>query len=341
MKRLSIASTALAVLLSGPVLAADLPTAKGPPPAPMAYVPAFTWTGFYVGVNAGYAWGDSNTRYGYAYQPYSVPVLTDAAAARDLIIVNPYYPWFSPDWATPYGWPASFGNNANGFTGGLQAGYNFQFGSFVVGIEGDINWLNASKSASWYNSGDWGTGAEICVISAADVAYCDGTWEAGLRAKTTMNWFGTLRGRAGVAFDRALIYVTGGLAFGNIKGSTSGYFNAYGFPVEIIDVPALAAVGVAPPGADQIYGSVWAGSKSSTQVGWTVGVGAEYAITNNWTVKLEYLYYDLGDISYTVAGTYGTYGFPGTGLGATGVNYFTASHEVTGNIVRAGVNYKF
>jgi outer membrane immunogenic protein len=98
--------------------AADLPTKKGPPPAPMMAAPAFSWTGFYLGLNAGGAWGSTNINDNYALGPI-------------------------------FGIPASQTINADSFIGGAQAGYNYQFGgNFVIGgeVEFDGMDLNASKT---------------------------------------------------------------------------------------------------------------------------------------------------------------------------------------------------
>jgi outer membrane immunogenic protein len=113
---------------------------------------------------------------------------------------------------------------------GGTAGYNLQLGGWLLGIEGDIGWSN---------------------IKGSTTTNCIGTCE------TSSNWLGTARGRFGYAFDRFLPYVTGGAAFGDIKGTSGGSF-------------------------------------SKTAVGWTAGGGIEYAFLYNWSAKVEYLYADLG-----------------------------------------------
>jgi outer membrane immunogenic protein len=101
--------------------------------------------------------------------------------------------------------------------------------------------------------------------------------------KFSNSWFGTARGRIGYAMNNVLAYGTGGLAYGNLELRTAGL------------------------------------SESKTQVGWTLGVGAEVGLTPNWTARVEYLYFDLSESSY----------FTGT------------SHGLESNVMRAGVNYKF
>ena len=119
---------------------------------------------------------------------------------------------------------------------GGTLGYNYQMGSFVWGLEADIDWTNIKGSS-------------------------DATNVACVNCETSNSWLGTARARIGYAFDRWLPYITAGVAFG--------------------DVQATSALG----------------SNSTTQVGWTAGVGLEYAFMGNWTAKLEYLYVDLGDAS--------------------------------------------
>ena len=181
------------VALGGTALAADLPSRKGPVYAPIA--PIFTWTGFYVGVNAGYGWGNiDSTTFGV------LPTL----------------------------------NDPEGFVGGGQIGYNYQLGQVVLGVEADFQGsdLRASVRDGFGNS-----------------------------ASNDLNYFGTVRGRVGFAFDRFLPYVTAGLAYANVETRFS--------------TPFATA------------------SSDNVQYGYAVGAGLEYAFTNNLTAKLEYLYVDL------------------------------------------------
>jgi outer membrane immunogenic protein len=136
------------------------------------------------------------------------------------------------------------------------------------------------------------------------VALPAGTYSASEK----IDWFGTLRGRLGyAALDRALIYVTGGLAYGHISASTN--FTA--------------------PNVSTIY----PGETSATNIGWTVGGGVEYALTDDLSARVEGLYYDLGSV--TVIGNE----IPPT------FTPFPFQHNKTfdanGTIVRVGLNYKF
>lgn len=119
-----------------------------------------------------------------------------------------------------------------------------------------------------------------------------------------LTWFSTVRGRVGYAADHWLIYATGGLAVGHINSS----FNW-----------------VSTPGGVTFY----SGSDSQTRTGWTAGGGLEYAITNNWSAKLEYLYLDFGTFTFVSPNQ----------LGA--VAAWKTDVHARDHVVRVGLNYKF
>jgi outer membrane immunogenic protein len=183
MKKFLLSSVALLGLTAGAV-AADLP-ARRAAPAPFVAVPVFTWTGFYVGVNAGYGF-NSNNNDNYGYPFFGAPTA-----------FNPFF----------YG----NGNNGSdgGFVGGGQVGYNYQFGSLVVGVEADLQYADLGGR----NNGYYGF-------------YGDNGGSDG--------YFGTVRARIGVAFDRVLVYATGGFAYGDVNSGNNGYgypgFGTVGFP---------------------------------------------------------------------------------------------------------------
>jgi outer membrane immunogenic protein len=167
MKKILLASVAL-FGFAGAASAADLPMRAAPPAPVIAAAPIFTWTGFYVGVNAGYGWSND-----------------------DFDAVD-----FADD------------EDDGGFVGGAQVGYNYQIGSFVVGLEGDIQYADFGAEGAFDVDGD---GDEDGVFESSD-------------------WFGTVRARAGVAFGQALIYATGGFAFADDStGWTAGGGVEYAF----------------------------------------------------------------------------------------------------------------
>jgi outer membrane immunogenic protein len=161
-----------------------------------------------------------------------------------------------------YGWgPAhqfGFGGqspsfNMKGVVGGITAGYNYQISNVVLGIEGDLS-LSSMKS-QFSSTFNWGCG------------FANGCTDE-------IRWFGTVRGRLGLAVDRFMIFATGGLAVAGLRDQIA-----------------------APVGCDFGF------CGTSTKLGWTVGAGVEAMIAPNWTAKAEYLYMNFGNTSHgTVTG---------------------------------------
>ena len=152
MRRVFLATIGLLGLATS-ALAADLPRAMPPTRAPI-FVPGYSWTGFYVGINGGGAWGRS-------------------------------------DWSGFAG-----DNDVSGGLVGVTAGYNWQSGQWVFGLEGDIDWSNIKGN------------------------FTNAACPTGCETKNT--WLGTARGRLGYAFDRVMPYVTGGAALGDVRATQAG-----------------------------------------------------------------------------------------------------------------------
>jgi outer membrane immunogenic protein len=223
-------------------------------------------TGVSPGVVAAGAWSCVMSRFVWGAMALIAAGWTMSAQAADLYgsryTVNQTL--LRPDsWAGPYlggtlgyAW-GSVANNPtkpSGVAGGVQAGYNWQQqnSQWVFGVEGDIQATGAEETfAPW---------------------------------KFSNPWFGTLRGRAGYAFNNVLFYGTGGLAFGELRATTFGV------------------------------------SESHTNVGWTLGAGAEMGFAPNWSAKVEYLYVDLANSNFVITGASNGYRF---------------------GLIRAGVNYRF
>jgi outer membrane immunogenic protein len=248
-------------------------------------IPVFTWTGFYVGVNAGYAWADSNRN-------------------DDVIFFTPGSIVGSP---TTTGTLTLFNNNGgndDGFTAGGTLGFNYQMGAVVLGVEGDLNWADIGGN----NSNNNNVGGTYNFAGVLGLAFAPPPATIVTNGRGGIDWFGTIRARAGVAFDRALIFATGGFAFGG-GGNNNGFCGGF--------------VGGGCGGDDD-----WRG-------GWTAGGGVEYAFTNNLTAKVEGLYVNLGKGDNNTVGA--VYNLPTNtlflGNGRNGDDAF--------GLVRVGVNYKF
>ena len=177
MKYLGVAGLAFgAALASGAARAADLPALAAPVPG----IAATTWSGAFFGVNGGYGWGTASQTAGVG------------SAA------------FNPPFSTLGGMPGtSVSTSINGGIFGGHAGYNFQYGNFVLGAESSIDW-----------TGLRGTGTAVLtfpgIVGTPTESY-----------KTSLKWLETSTARAGVAFGNILVYAKGGLAIGNVDVSTT------------------------------------------------------------------------------------------------------------------------
>jgi outer membrane immunogenic protein len=305
MKKMLLLASA-AIVSGTSAFAADLPARKVTPVAPIA--PAFTWTGFYAGLNAGVNWSSRNVE----------TILNGGGVALATY----------PDMVQALS-PQPYGNNRAGFIGGAQIGYNYQINQFVIGAEADFMGMGVSKRSGATSSGASSSDASNFISSLLPGDGTINSEAAGaVSTKITQNWLGTVRARAGFAADRFLVYATGGLAYGNVKSQTNA---ALTFDQTYTDNTSSPPV-VSP----YLAGTVpWTGGKTSTQVGYTVGAGVEYAVTNNWIIRGEYLYYNLGSVTNLAS----------VGPAATGTVLETISisskTKVDGNIVRAAVSYKF
>ena len=142
-------------------------------------------------------------------------------------------------------------------------------------------------------------------VGAASIGVFTGITES---KSAKISWFGTVRGKVGYVIDTLLLYGTGGLAYGKVSASTS--FNDPSF------VPSAI---------------VFAGSHSSTKLGWTAGAGVDYALSGKWTVGAEYLYVNLGSISVTETQV----------SGPANASTFTSDSKFHAHVARLNFNYKF
>src|SRR5262245_60955282 len=226
------------MLVSIAAQAADvrLPIYKSP-----VYVP--TWSGFYIGGNAGGAWGRSD----FSTNPNCPP---DPAAA--VFCNSAPNPSFLNGVSVA---AAGTGRlNPSGFTGGVQAGYNWQTGTLVWGAEADFNFLDLKKSVAT-------TGTFPAPFLGTQFA---------LTEEVRTSWLATVRARLGVTIvPNVLLYATGGLAITDFKFASAYSDNAIGggFP-----------------------GGTGSASTSSVRTGWAAGGGLEWMFAGNWTLKAEYLY---------------------------------------------------
>lgn len=166
-----------------------------------------------------------------------------------------------------------------GVIAGGQIGFNWQTGASVFGIEADGTWGNLDDTST-------------CALPSGLTLSCRGA----------PTYFGTVAARAGISFDRAMLYVKGGGAWVHEDFTQLG-------------ITALVCVGTPCTGSNFVWG-------------WTLGGGLEYGITPNWSVKVEYNYLDFSNKDQvTVTNTVG------------GTNTFGVSKTM--HLAKVGVNYRF
>ena len=182
--------------------------------------------------------------------------------------------------------PVTGAIKSGGVLGGLQIGYNQQVGGFVLGLEADYALAHVQGDVS---------------ASVNALPFNGGVWSGAAKAESMLESLGTVRARAGVAVNSALLFATGGWAYGRNKIITSGTLS-----------DAVSRASQSFTNADSKWMS-----------GWTLGGGVEYAFMPNMTAKLEYLYADLGKSTFS-AGAFGS---------------TAVSNKLS--IIRAGVNYRF
>jgi outer membrane immunogenic protein len=212
--KLAVTLSGLALLVAGSASAADMPVKA--PRAP-AYIPAYSWTGIYLGVHGGVLAGESNS-----------------SVTSETPLSGTFGKSYDP---------------SGGFIG-AHAGFLYQFGNgFVLGLEGDVD-------HPWAEGDGAPQPSELLIASQAF-------------GEAEIKWTASVRGRFGYAFDRTLLYATGGVAFAKLDHS-------------------LTMQSQLPGGYD----------RSADLVGWTVGAGLAQAFTNHLSGFVEYRYTDYGHDSF-------------------------------------------
>jgi outer membrane immunogenic protein len=168
----TILGLVLATAIAGPAAAADMGYPRMPMKAP-SYAPAFSWTGTYVGANLGGIWGF------FDVNPTTTNNITGAVGAPGLMSIN----------------------NTN-LIGGVQAGYNWQIGQWVLGFEQDYQFTGLKRTATF--------------------AAPAGLFLAGDSIAVKTDYLAATRAKVGMAWDRAMSYAAGGLETGMFD-VTSGY----------------------------------------------------------------------------------------------------------------------
>ena len=253
LRTVALALSALSIAFSS-ANGADLPAEPFPVSAqtPVVYNPvgADPWTGFYFGGDIGYGWANANSNV----------TLAGNALVNGALVGN--------------------GANLDGVNGGLQAGYNWQTGNFLLGVESDIQASDQNQTSNFI------CGPACSVSEAAKI-----------------DWFGTIRGRAGFVYKDVLVYGTSGVNWTRGENSINGTLN-----------------GVSANLANFTHESV----------GWVAGAGVEWMFYWGFSAKIEYLFLKNRGNNSTIA-------LPPSVAAGTLTDTAMASNSV----VRLGLNYHF
>lgn len=260
------------------------------------------WNDVYVGLNAGGAWSSPVM----TVQDTQLPGNSSSTfnvLDRSTSVAN----------ATLNRLPSKYINNLSGFIGGVQLGANWNiFGNLLVGFEADLD----GTAGNTNNKTEFGTGVNKNNTTG---------YTSYNQHSATLNYIGTGRGRFGYLITpEVLIFGTGGLAYGGVTA-----INSYTY---------VANNSVANTYAPKFFGATYEG----TLTGWTAGGGLEWMLTPEWSVKGDYLYYDLGSVSFKDNYTsvpwspYAPIDYSGA---VQNSSWSTASFN--GNVIHAGVNRHF
>jgi outer membrane immunogenic protein len=236
----SILLSLIAAIGAGPAFAADM-AIKAPPP--VAVSAPYNWAGFYLGANGGYGWDPTNV----SFNPGTFGAIV-----------------FAPGFIPTSGAPVGLSVHPKGWLGGVHAGYNWQAGTWIYGLEADVDAANMNGS----------TAAPFSVVGTefGDAAAISGN--LGLTQK--IDSLGTIRTRIGWTADKLLFYVTGGAGWAHVKTTLNTFgVTAFGFNPGAANLATLTA--------------------SSSEVRWgpAAGAGVELAIAQNWIAGVEYLFIDI------------------------------------------------
>lgn len=198
--------------------------------------------GFYGGANIGISWGDASAR-------------TDVTSGSGPIVIPPQ------DIAAITAATHVGENDDNGFTGGVQSGYNWISGAMMLGVETDFAFMHVNESST---------------ATAPSPSSVNPAIDYRLNQSVETSWIWTVRPRIGLVAESLMLFASAGFAVTDVK-----------YDVELVDTrtPANAA----------------RGSFDEIKAGWTGSLGATYVITKEWSVTGEWLYADFGAIDGTAS----------------------------------------
>jgi outer membrane immunogenic protein len=323
-----VSAAALALAhMTQPAGAADLPVAPMEPVMEPVIAPAFSWTGLYVGGHAGVALRDNERqdicdsivsgrdKFGETLEPDELECETDNVPGVGEVKRFVDLGSDKVGVAFPDGDDDDDDDDFEFLAGG-QIGYNAQYGRLVLGFEADASFLGFDD--------DDGKSDKFEVYDKVGFPSSDSqlVGKGEIESEFDMEWLATLRAHAGVALGsegRLLLYGTGGLAFADIDTSLKGSFKEVG------------------AGCDKCGFVEDDEDEDEIKVGFAVGAGAKYALTDNLSIGFKYLYVDFGEEEQEL-----TFRGPASSTGS-GQSELTFERELDldMHVVRGEVNWKF
>jgi outer membrane immunogenic protein len=320
---MKIALSAVALIASSiGAFAADLPArTEAPAPLPPSSLPTFAapgapdWSGFYVG-GALAARRDAGKN-SLSDVSYALPAVgTDGATNSRTSQTNTL---------------GALGGKKGGntFGGTLFGGYNVQVDSFVYGVEADITYSHDRSKA---RSGSLTVGGQYADVANTTAETNTAAGVLAISQTNRINWDGSLRARIGmVAAPSLLVFATGGVAVGRVERSTG-----VNGTVSFVDYGG---------GAQATHNFSSKSESNKIRLGWTVGAGADYKLTESWTLRADYRYTNFGKNKGSASSTATCVDGAAAGNACANhpvgtVNASTSSTDAF-HAVRVGVAYKF
>jgi len=285
MKKLFLAGIALTALLA-PAMAADMPVKVRPVPPPPS-----DWAGFYLGVHGGYGWKKDRffqDECQFFCGKIGVPVALNGPVSEQHIVID--------------------GIKPKGGVFGAHAGYNWQYGSVVTGLEIDLSFTNIKGSTTGSASASFDGFACVDICAAAPPPIIN-TETRTTTEERRVKYLGTARARLGwVPVNWLLLYGTAGLAWEQLERTTTETFTSSLFPRE---------------------NSTFSFTNIHDKFGWVAGLGGEVKLFGSNVIgRLEYLHYDFGPVVGSVSSS------------GRSASVLTSGHQ-TIDVVRVGLSYKF
>lgn len=306
------------------------PTTAPAPVIAKARPAASNWRGFYAGASAGVAEDSSKTSESWAWTE-NFPTGSPIGVNGGPLVTSTQPLSFNQVFSNQYH------HSALGAIGGLNAGYNWQAGAWVYGLEGDFSASSQSDSTTY------SAAPPPAIFPPLPNFFFIPNTTQGWVSTERIDWLTTIRGRLGVAIDDSLWYGTAGLAVARI-----------GTNYQLTSSPGFAGLATASgrnlPGTFAQFGLAQGVTAhfGDTAVGWAVGGGVETSFnrlfgfgSSPWTARLEYMFVDLGTVNHAITAPLAPVCAATCTNPATGTTNFLSSIHVYEQTLKFGVNYRF